>query len=503
MDRQRKNSLLITISHIGVQVSLALLSFIVPKVLLDIYGSTINGLINSITQMLTYVALVEAGIGNAAIAALYGPLSMNDYEKSNSILSIANVKYEKASIIYVIISIVLSLFYAFIVQGEVSYDFVVFMFVLISLSYAVDFIFIGKYKVLLVADHRYFVLNAARIVSTLLTLILSIILLWMGFSVLVVKFIAIMTRLVEVVIIVCYVKKKYEWVDFKSNLGKNKLEQQSNALIHQIANVVIYNTDLVVLTLLLPDSLKEASVYTVYILPFSVINNVLVALNNSVSPILGINYAKKENDKLKKMYENYESAFLIIMFLLYSCYAVLAVPFVMCYTNNVTDVNYYRPLVAILVAMAGITCQIHDPSITIITATGKYKETQNYVILEAIINIVLSVILVYFCGIVGVLIGTVIGHMVSSVLIINYANKRILNRGNKKTYKLVAINSIALIIILLLEFKSLLYLRGWGDFILAGIVCLVLNMCCLIIFNFKEVRKLIGILCVRKNKRNA
>ena len=48
-----------------------LVAFIVPRVVISCYGSDVNGLVTSLTQFVSYISLVEAGISGAAVFALY------------------------------------------------------------------------------------------------------------------------------------------------------------------------------------------------------------------------------------------------------------------------------------------------------------------------------------------------------------------------------------------------------------------------------------------------
>ena len=48
--------------------------FIIPILIIKTYGSEVNGLINSITQFIAYIALLEAGIGPIVKNALYKPI---------------------------------------------------------------------------------------------------------------------------------------------------------------------------------------------------------------------------------------------------------------------------------------------------------------------------------------------------------------------------------------------------------------------------------------------
>ncbi len=492
MESGKKYAMRTTISHIVLQVVLALSGLIVPKLILSIYGSTMNGLINSITQFLTYVALVEAGIGNAAIVALYQPLATSDHENVNKILAYAKKKYLRAGFLYLTLALLYSFAYAFWVRGEVDITLAFEMVLLIAFSYAIDYLLIGKYKVLLVADQKYYIVNFFKGFSTLFTMLASIVILLQGQSVLLVKVLAVVIRIAEAWGIAYYVRKKYDWVHFEKDSGEIRLGQQKNALVHQIASVVIYNTDLVVLTLCLTgDSLKENSVYTVYAMTFGVINNVMVAFTNGVSAMMGRLNAQGQINRLNQFFGKFEAAYMAGMFLLYTCYAVLAVPFTACYTKGVTDVNYIRYIVALLFAFNGITCQMHDPAGTLILAAGRFKETQKYVIIEAIANIVISLALVFRYGIVGVLIGTLIGHIISAFGLIGYANRSILKRRHNKTIERILRNGILMILVIYIELPFIRNANDWLTWVLTAAGCFAVNCVCFgafnLLFEFKQI----------------
>ena len=82
-------------SNIILQILVAIIGFIIPRLILSVYGSAINGMINSISQFLAYAGLVEMGIGNASIVALYKPLSDRNWTLVSNIVSTAkkNIMY--------------------------------------------------------------------------------------------------------------------------------------------------------------------------------------------------------------------------------------------------------------------------------------------------------------------------------------------------------------------------------------------------------------------------
>lgn len=60
------------------QLIIIALGLIVPRIMITNYGSDTNGLTNTLTQIFSYIALLEAGIGQSTRNALYKPITEND-----------------------------------------------------------------------------------------------------------------------------------------------------------------------------------------------------------------------------------------------------------------------------------------------------------------------------------------------------------------------------------------------------------------------------------------
>ena len=75
---------------------------LLPRLVLVNLGSESNGLLNSVNQIFTYFALLEAGVGTATLQALYGPVGCNDRDSINSILAATDRYYKRTGVIYLI-----------------------------------------------------------------------------------------------------------------------------------------------------------------------------------------------------------------------------------------------------------------------------------------------------------------------------------------------------------------------------------------------------------------
>lgn len=125
---------------------------------------------------------------------------------------------------------------------------------------------------------------------------------------------------------------------------------------------------------------------------------------------------------------------------------MLIIPFISVYTKDVTDVNYIQPLFAILITIAHAGHCLRLPYSVMILAGGHYKQTQNNYIIAAIINVVLSVILVMTFGLIGVAIGTLVAMFYQTVWMAYYVSKNLIKWSFYKFLKQLVVDILSVII---------------------------------------------------------
>lgn len=473
------------ISNVITQIIATLVGIIIPKLVILKYGSAVNGMVSSIGQFLMYAGLVEAGCGNAAVIALYKPLAEKSKEDISAFLSEASRKYTKSGIVYTLITFGIACVYPLAVKTQIEYSFAFSMTMILSMSGIIDYFVIGKYKVLLTADNKYYVINFSKGIASCILACGSIVLMLNGFSLLMVKALAVLTHLGEALFIKQYVKRKYPEYSFQSK-RKVVLEQQGSALLHQVCMVITYNTDLIVLTLFLKgDSLLEISVYSVYALALSFAKNMMSVLYTGMSASFGELYAKNEIANLERRFNHYEILYYICLFTIYSCFVALILPFVRCYVGNVTDVNYVRIDVAVLFSIVGILSQLKDAYGTLVNGgCGAYKETRKYAVYEASINLFLSLILVKRLGIVGVLIGTAVSHLFMDFGVMRYGYKVILPQMKQKTISRLVRNFILFILLCVIEINCFMDINKWIDWIITAVIAMMINFSSVFLLNY-------------------
>lgn len=111
-----KRGLMNVIAGIGSQLLILAFGMIVPRMMILTYGSEVNGFFSSISQLLSYLTLLEAGLGAATIQALYKPIAEGDKLGISEILSATRNFYKKISFYYLIGVCLFTLIYPLIIN---------------------------------------------------------------------------------------------------------------------------------------------------------------------------------------------------------------------------------------------------------------------------------------------------------------------------------------------------------------------------------------------------
>ena len=159
-----------TTASLLLQIVLAISGVLVPRFFTIRYGSAVNGLVSSITQFISYMGLVEAGVSAAGTVALYAPLAQNKTEDVSAIVSTARGFYLRSGLLFVLLCAGLVLVYPPVVQQEIQdAAFVRMLIVILSVTGIVDYFYLGKFRILLLADQRGYVLSVIQMLGTVIT----------------------------------------------------------------------------------------------------------------------------------------------------------------------------------------------------------------------------------------------------------------------------------------------------------------------------------------------
>lgn len=450
------------------QIIIAFLGILVPRFVIDNYGSDINGLIGTITQIFTYVALMESGISAATQNTLYKPIVEKNEKDISAILSASNTYYHKVTKWYALVTCFIAVIFPLLINSTEGYFTILSIILIEGGSSVVGFWYIEKWRALLVADGKKYIEIWIDFGIKISTYILKIFLCILGWNVVILSLIGLILSILKAFVYKNYAQKKYGWIIIKDNKEYKKILKDRNAyVISDVAWTAFSSTDMIILSIMFTTSM--ASVYSIYNMIYSHIAIMLNAFYTSVVYALGqAFYTNKE--KYILMHDCYESFFISLMSILMSCCSVLAIPFVKLYTSGIDDINYIYYYLPIIMGCIQILSWDRYVSGNLVCVAGYAKDMQKYSIIEAVLNIILSIILGFLFGLYGITLATVLSLIFKVVQLTRMANNRILNRSSFFTIRRIVTNFAVYFIISIYYVDNPIEITDFSRFIVASIL---------------------------------
>ena len=302
MKKLQKN----TIASLVHQIATIICGFILPRFILQGYGSEVNGLVNSITGFLSVISLLELGMGAVVKSALYKPLADGDNKKIGEIITSSEKFFRKLAIALAIYIVVLMGLYPVMVNQSYDFMYTALLIFIIGISTFMQYYFGMSNRLLLIADQRGYIQDNVQSVTLIINTFLSVILILSGASIHVVKLVASLIYICRPIFLRVYVDKKYS-INRKSEYIEEPIKQKWNGVAQHLAAFTISGTDAVVLSVF--GSLEAVSIYAVYSIVVKGIMQLLTSMTTGISSLMGELWARKETDRIKEYFSWIEWVF--------------------------------------------------------------------------------------------------------------------------------------------------------------------------------------------------
>jgi O-antigen/teichoic acid export membrane protein len=443
MEKREKRLQKNTLASFSFQICTIICGFIIPCLILQSFGSEVNGLVNSITQFLGIISFLELGVGAVVQFSLYKPLSNKDNKEISKIVISAERFFRRLAQILLAYVVVLICVYPIIVKQNFGFLYTATLIAAMSISSFAQYYFGIVYRLLLSADQRGYISYNAQTVTLLLNTFACFLLIKLGASIQVVKFTTSIIYLMRPAALAWYVRHHYS-LDKKIKYVGEPIKQKWNGVAQHVTAVILNGTDSIILTIF--STLSAVSIYSVYNLAINGIKQLLMSMTNGIQALLGELWAKQELKALNSTFSWTEWIIHTGTTYMFGCTALLIVPFVEVYTRGINDANYIQPLFAVLITAANAGNCLRLPYNLMILVGGHFKQTQSNYIIATVMNIVISIIMVHKFGLVGVAIGTLIAMLYQTFWMAIYISKNLIKRPIENFIKQLAIDTITAVL---------------------------------------------------------
>ena len=455
------------------------LNFVVRKVLLSYIGVQYLGLNGVVADIISMLSITELGFQAAIIYRLYKPLSQNDQDAINSILSALKQIYRIIGLIIIGGGLCVLPFLKFLIKDDsLSMVTVITAYLIMLFSSGISY-FISYKRTLLFADQK-------QLISASIDTWVNI---FIGF----VKIICVVTfrnyylfvilTLIQTVLsnglINLYCNKLYPNLNSNAkvsdSLRKDLYSDTKNIFAGKIAAYVYSSTDNLVISSIIGTGM--VGITGNYTTLLNALTRLVLAVMSPFQPMIGDYLITADREKNKKLFQVYTFLRYTFTLLILAPAEVMVDRFISLFYGS----DYIMPrIITILIVADYYISIVHGPTGEYITGSGLFKEEKHVLFLGAFANITISIIGAFIFGVPGVLAGTVVSQMIMWLGKARLAFKHSLNYDVKQilSYWITQVLYITVFIAVCLVSSNILDVLPLENtvtgFILAGVICVTI-----------------------------
>ncbi|MGZ9842214.1 lipopolysaccharide biosynthesis protein [Weissella confusa] len=409
-----KNALVTVLGQVGILLS----HFIIQTLFIWHFSKAYIGANGLFTNLVSFLSFAELGIGTALTFTLYQPLARKDFRLVAAYMRLLKKVYTFIGVAVFIGGSVLTVFiYDFVKNGSEIPNMRL-LFFLFMLNSAVSY-FLTYQRTLLIADQKSYVDTINRTSFLVLQATVQVVMILVFQSYLVYLLVQILGSLASNIAINLKVKKMYSYIDFddyseipadsKSEIKKNVV----GAFATRLGNIVAYSTDNIIISKFL--GLAFVGVYSNYVLILKSLQNLVFNVSSSVVATIAKKTIQTDN-KVQNLKTFFDYLYLIaaVDFVLVSTLASIIQGFIHMWAGK----SYLLTTATVLILLLNwFISVLRFGAANYITVYGLFWETKYRPMVEALVNIVVSVsaVTILKLGVFGVVLGTLVSNILVNV----------------------------------------------------------------------------------------
>ncbi len=430
------NSLKNALSNFANSLILNLLKFvsriIFVKVLDEVYLG-VNGLLSNVLGIL---ALAELGVGTAINYSLYKPLADGNTEECKSLMKFYRMAYRIIALVILVLGLVLLPFLPWFIKDTSGIENLNIIYLIFLINMVIGYLFSYK-RTLITADQKNYKILPILIFCNLLMTVGQIVILLVFKNYILYLLVQTVCTLLENVLVNRYITKEYPYlkeINQAKQMKKKELKEiKTNIkalMFHKVGSYVLSATDNLVISKFI--GIVTVGIYSNYVMIHSAISNFIYTFVNNSTASFGNLIAEGDKDKRFKVFTELD-------FIAYCLYGVSSICLLFTFNPFVEFVfgeNFVLSFVVVLLIVINYyVVGLNQVPITVQAAAGVYKYDRYVPIIEAATNLSLSVILVQFMGLSGILLGTLISYCLPLIIKPFVVFKHVLYKDIKLYFK--------------------------------------------------------------------
>lgn len=393
-----------------------ILKFVFRTIFIRILGETVLGVNGLFTNVLSILALTELGIGAAISFSLYKPLADNENKKVAALMNFYKKAYRYISIIVSVIGLAILPLLKYIINDyeviKQQIPYLDYIYILFLLNTIVTYLMAYK-RTLIIANQKEYKITKYVVWFNVISILAQSLSLIITKNYIICLITQLILKVLENIVINRYIDKGYSYL---KEYSEEKLEKEETKTIystvkamlyHKIGDICINSTDNILIAKYV--SLSAVGIYANYFMIIGITKIFIMSIFNNMISSMG-NLIAKENEEKRLEIFNIMN---FIAFWLFSFTSVLFLVTINPFINIWLGEKYlFSNIIVIVILFDYYLSGMRLPITTVKISAGMYVQDKYVPIISSIINLVVSVILVKYYGIIGIFIGTVISSLV-------------------------------------------------------------------------------------------
>lgn len=394
----------------SIQILTVILRFVNQTVFIQTLGKQFLGLNGLFSNILSFLAFAELGIGTSIVFSIYKPLAAGDKREISALMNFIRKAYAWIGITIGVVGLILIPFLPVFIKNYGAIDHIQWYFVLYLSNSVISYFFTYKRSILIADQHEYISSINQFVYLVVQTVLQVVVLFWMHDYALYL-IIAVLSTLLSNIAISRAVDKQYPYLkeNLDAKISKSDRKEIGTNIVgmvgSKIGSIVVRSTDNILLSAFL--GLGIVGIYSNYLLIVTSITGILNKLLQSVTSGIGNLIVAGQRERSVFVYKTHFLLNLFLVTVTATCLAVSFTPFIRVWAGK----SYVLPMsVMAVIVINYFVDQIRQTNITFISAYGLFVPNGKKSIVEALMNFVLSLTLlvVFKLGIAGVLLGTML-----------------------------------------------------------------------------------------------
>lgn len=470
-----------------------ILAFVSRTIFIHVLGTTYLGVNGLYSEILTLLSFAELGFGSAMTFAMYKPAAEHDEEKIIKLLDYYKRIYHIVAAVIAAAGLAITPFLQDIIRGadyitvrELRVYFLLYLFNTV-ISYFVSY----KFSYLKALQKDYIETYTGTIVNLAANIAQILVLVTTG------SFLAYLLansaiQLASRFVLYLYLDKRFPILARRpaENLTREEkepiLHEVRGLVVHQFSSAAVHSTDNILISALTSAGVATVGLISNYNVLMNAVLGFVTIIFNSVTSGFGNLVAASTTRNFKKVFKE-------INFLNYWIYGfctisfwILIPPFISLWIGpdkRIDNISFF--LIVVNCYLQGQSTTYNNARI----AKGDFNRDKFWAFLQAIVNLVVSIVGARYCGLVGIYIGTIVSRMVYVVFRPYSTYAFLFEESSSYYYKTLLIYILRVMVSGCLTYaaaRPLLARPTWRNFLAACLADLIISNGALLALSLRD-----------------